>query len=268
MSRPPNRGHRRRGRLRDTGRRVGLARALSKLGFCSRTKAATLIRAGQVAINGAVRRDPETPVNLGKDKIEVAGSAVGPAAKRYLMLNKPRGLVTTTSDEQGRATIYDCLPASDRPKSAIENGASWIAPVGRLDKASEGLLLLTNDSEWAARITAPETHLDKVYHVQIAATPNDPLLKTLATGVTCEGELLRAKHATILRQGDRTTWLEVTLDEGKNRHIRRMFESLDIEVLRLVRVAVGPFRLGDLPKGFTRQLTRSEKSSMDKAIRL
>jgi 23S rRNA pseudouridine2605 synthase len=248
-------------------RRVGLARALSKLGFCSRTQAADLIRSGQVKLNGAVRRDSESPVHIGEDRIEIAGARVGPATKRYLMLNKPRGLVTTARDEQGRATIYDCLPESDRNHSSNRNTANWIAPVGRLDKASEGLLLLTNDSEWAARITAPETHLDKIYHVQIARSPDDALLKSLATGVTSEGELLRAKRAAILRHGDRTGWLELTLDEGKNRHIRRTLSALGIEVLRLIRVAIGPLPLGDLPKGLTRPLTPSEKSALDKAMR-
>jgi 23S rRNA pseudouridine2605 synthase len=247
--------------------RVGLARALSKLGYRSRARATELIRAGQVKLNGATRRDPETPVHLGKDKIEIAGAVIAPATKRYLMLNKPRGLVTTASDEQGRATIYDCLPDSERPSSGIGSGAGWIAPVGRLDKASEGLLLLTNDSEWAARITAPETHLDKTYHVQTAAIANGGLLKTMESGVTSEGQFLRTKRAAILRQGERTTWLEITLDEGKNRHIRRMLSALGIEVLRLIRVAVGPLPLGDLPKGSTRRLTPSEKSSLDRIMR-
>jgi 23S rRNA pseudouridine2605 synthase len=249
-----------------TDRRVGLARALSKLGYCSRTQAADLIRSGQVKLNSVVRRDPETPVHLGKDKIAVAGSAVGPATKRYLILNKPRGLVTTADDEQSRATIYDCLLASDRIHFAGTNHANWIAPVGRLDKASEGLLLLTNDTEWAARVTSPESHLDKIYHVQITATPDDALLKTLEGGVSSEGKLLRAKCAAILRRGDRTAWLEITLDEGKNRQIRRMFSTLGIEVLRLIRVAIGPLALGNLPKGATRQLTPSEKSQLDRAM--
>jgi 23S rRNA pseudouridine2605 synthase len=249
-----------------TDRRVGLARALSKLGYCSRTQAADLIRSGQVKLNSVVRRDPETPVHLGKDKIAVAGSVVGPATKRYLILNKPRGLVTTADDEQSRATIYDCLLASDRIHFAGTNNANWIAPVGRLDKASEGLLLLTNDTEWAARVTSPESRLDKIYHVQIAATPGDALLKTLEGGVSSEGKLLRAKCAAILREGDRTAWLEITLDEGKNRHIRRMFSTLGIEVLRLIRVAIGPLALGNLPKGATRQLTPSEKSQLDRAM--
>jgi 23S rRNA pseudouridine2605 synthase len=212
----------------------------------------TLIRAGRVRLNAAIRRDPETPVHLGRDQIEVDGQAVRPAGKLYLMMNKPRGIVTTASDEKGRQTVYDLLPASLRQKDR------WLAPVGRLDKASEGLLLLTNDSQWAARITDPRSHLDKTYHVQIAALAGDGLLRALANGVSSDGELLRTKRATILRQGGRNSWLEIVLDEGKNRHIRRMFEAQRIEVLRLIRVAIGPLSLRDLVKGATRALTGAE----------
>jgi 23S rRNA pseudouridine2605 synthase len=212
----------------------------------------TLIRAGRVRLNAAIRRDPETPVHLGRDQIEVDGQAVRPAGKLYLMMNKPRGIVTTASDEKGRQTVYDLLPASLRQKDR------WLAPVGRLDKASEGLLLLTNDSQWAARITDPRSHLDKTYHVQIAALAGDGLLGALANGVSSDGELLRTKRATILRQGGRNSWLEIVLDEGKNRHIRRMFEAQRIEVLRLIRVAIGPLPLRDLVKGATRALTGAE----------
>jgi 23S rRNA pseudouridine2605 synthase len=239
-------------------KKVGLARALSKLGYCSRSRAAELIAAGRVKWNGAVRRDPETPVRFGKDRLEIDGQPVASGSKVYLALNKPRGVVTTASDEKGRATVYAYLP----------EGLSWIAPVGRLDKASEGLLLLTNDSEWAARISAPETHLDKTYHVQIGAIADDALLEQIRNGIrSSEGEWLRVKGASILRHGERNSWLEINLDEGKNRHIRRMLEHLQIEVLRLVRVAIGPLCLGDLPKGATRPITPTEKLSLDHAMR-
>jgi 23S rRNA pseudouridine2605 synthase len=238
-------------------KKVGLARALSKLGYCSRSEAVKLIRAGQVKLNGAVRRDPEMRVHAGKDRIEVDGKLLARSAKIYFVLNKPRGVVTTTSDEQGRRTVYAYLPKN----------LPWIAPVGRLDKASEGLLLLTNDSEWAARITAPETHLDKTYHVQIGALADDALLKTLRNGITTsQGDFLRVKRASIRRQGERNSWLEIVLDEGKNRHIRRMLEHLQMEVLRLVRVAIGPLALGDLPKGATRALGLEEKQALDRTM--
>ena len=236
---------------------VGLARALSKLGYCSRSQAAELIRAGGVKLNGALRRDPETPVHPGKDRIEVDGAPLAASAKVYLVLNKPRGVVTTASDETGRPTVYDYVP---------ENWP-WLAPVGRLDKASEGLLLLTNDSEWGARIVAPETHLDKTYHVQIGAVADEAFLHVLRNGIRSnDGDLLNVKDARLLRQGERNSWLEIVLDEGKNRQIRRLLEHLKIEVLRLVRVAIGPLALGNLPKGATRALTTEEKQTVDRAM--
>jgi len=237
-------------------KRVGLARAISKLGYCSRSRAAELIAAGRVKWNGAVRRDPETPVHLGKDRIEIDGQPVASSSKIYLAMNKPRGVVTTASDEKGRETVYSFLPQN----------LPWLAPVGRLDKASEGLLLLTNDSEWAARITAPETHLDKTYHVQINAIADETLLQQLRNAIPVgDDEFLRVKNVRMLRGGERNSWLEIVLDEGKNRHIRRMLDALKIEALRLVRVAIGPLALGDLPKGATRALSREEKQSLDHA---
>jgi 23S rRNA pseudouridine2605 synthase len=238
-------------------KKLGLAKALSKLGFCSRAQAVQLIRAGKVRVNGARRRDPETPVRLGKDRIDVDGQAITAREKIYLALNKPRGIVTTASDEKGRDTVYSLLDA-DLP---------WVAPVGRLDKASEGLLLLTNDSEWGARVTAPETHLDKTYHVQIGKVADAALIDTLKNGVhTKEGDTLGVKAASLLRKGKRNSWLEIVLDEGKNRHIRRMLETLSIEVLRLIRVAIGPFALGDLAKGVVRPMTPEEKLALDRAM--
>ena len=226
---------------------------MSKLGYCSRSQAAEMIRAGRVSLNGKVRRDPETPAAVGRDRIEVDGRSVESAAKLYVMLNKPRGLVTTASDERGRDTVYSCLPEEQR----------WLAPVGRLDKASEGLLLFTNDSEWAARITAPETHVDKKYHVQIARVADEELLSAMRRGVRSEGELLRVKRVAVLRAGEKNSWLEIVLDEGRNRHIRRMVGAFEIEVLRLVRTAIGPVELGELGKGESRLLTHQEKKQFD-----
>jgi len=240
-------------------KKVGLARALSKLGYCSRSQAVELVLAGRVRLNESARRDPETPVHLQKDRIEVDGQLVGKTSKVYLALNKPRGVITTADDERGRETVYAYMPA----------GLPWIAPVGRLDKASEGLLLLTNDSEWAARITAPETHLEKTYHVQIAAVAGESLLQKLQDGIrTTEGEFLKVKSWSLLRSGEHNSWLEIVLDEGKNRHIRRMLEALSMEVLRLVRVAIGPLALGDLAKGTARPLRREEKLALDRAMNL
>src|SRR5690242_10789514 len=235
---------------------TGLARALSKLGYCSRSAAGRLIDQGHVRVNGRQVRDPEAPVRIEKDEISINGQIIKTAERVYLMLNKPRGFVITASDEKGRQTVYSLLPADSQ----------WLGPVGRLDKASEGLLLLTNDSAWAARITEPATHLDKTYHVQIAALADEHLLLALATGVTEGGDLLKAKRARLLRAGNKNCWLEITLDEGKNRQIRRMFSALDIEVLRLIRVAIGPLQLGDLPKGATRELTLDEVRNLRRVM--
>jgi 23S rRNA pseudouridine2605 synthase len=232
--------------------RTGLARALSKMGFCSRAQAFSLIRSGRVRLNQRPVCNPETPVRLGKDRIEVEGKQVAPAAKVYLMLNKPRGLVTTRSDEKGRKTIY----------SLLSPNSEWLAPIGRLDMASEGLLLLTNDSAWGARIAVPENHIEKIYHVQIDTVAGQDLLDRLRKGVITKGGDLVLKRVSILRMGKKNSWLEIVLDEGKNRHIRRMLSELGIEVLRLIRVAVGSVELGNLPKGKTRPLTDEEKETL------
>ena len=228
---------------------TGLARALSKLGFCSRSRAGELIRGGRVRVNGRVRRDPGWRVDLRRDRFEVDEQAVRPETKVYLMLNKPRGWVTTASDEQGRSTVLDCLAG---------HGLPLVAPVGRLDKASEGLLLLTNDTRWAARLTDPAAHLDKFYHVQVDCVADERLTRRLEAGATVEGDFLAAKRVRLLRHGTRTSWLELVLDEGKNRQIRRLLAALNVQVLRLVRVAIGPLPLGNLPKGAFRHLTAEE----------
>ncbi len=238
-------------------RKIGLARALSKMGYCSRSGAVDLIPAGRARVNGVVRRDPETPVLENRDSITVDGVAVEARKKVYLMLNKPRGVVTTASDEKGRETVYALLQ---------DCGIPWVAPVGRLDKASEGLLLLTNDSEWGARIAAPESHVEKTYHVQVGKVADDDFVQRLVHGVQSNNELLRVKRVRYLRGGEKNCWLEIVLDEGKNRQIRRMMEAIDVEVLRLVRVAIGPLQLGDLAKGEHRELRLVEKKMLDQAM--
>jgi len=226
-----------------------LARALSKLGYCSRSRAWELIKDGRVKVNEKVQRDPERRVVLGRDGIEVDGVPLEREERVYLMLNKPRGLVTTAADEQGRETVYHCLAGQGLP---------FVSPVGRLDKASEGLILFTNDTGWAARVTSPDSHLDKRYHVQVDCLADEVLIQSIRLGVTVEGEQFKAKRVGLLRHGTRNSWLEIVLDEGKNRHIRRLLEALGVTVLRLVRVAIGPLALGNLAKGQFRKLTKEE----------
>jgi 23S rRNA pseudouridine2605 synthase len=249
----PQRTHKSGPAARDDARNVGLARALSKLGYCSRREAGELITAGHVRLNGVVLRHLEAPVRLGRDNIEVDGLEIRAAKKLYCMLNKPRGVLTTVSDEKGRETVYDYL--------AQYRG--WLAPVGRLDKATEGLLLITNDSEWAARVLDPARHIEKKYHVQIATLSDGGLLNALRGGVREGGDFLRVQRVRELRRGERNSWLEIVLREGKNRHIRRTFESLGIQVLRLVRVSIGSLNLRDLAKGASRELSAAEKSDLD-----
>jgi 23S rRNA pseudouridine2605 synthase len=237
-------------------RRVGVARVLSKRGLCSRTQAAAWVVEGRVRVNGRVVRDPETPVRDGVDVVAVDGQTAPVTGRIVVMLNKPRGLVTTARDERGRGTVYACLDDPSLP---------WLAPVGRLDKASEGLLLFANDPEWAARVTAPDTGPPKTYHVQVDRVPDDALLAGLTHGVIDDGERLRARSATCLRAGAKHAWLEIVLDEGRNRQIRRLLAALDVSVLRLVRVAIGALALGTLPKGKWRRLTAAEVDALGAA---
>jgi len=237
--------------------RHGLARTLSKLGACSRSEAARWIAAGRVSVSGRVVRDPEFPVGA-TARIEIDGVPLRQATPIHLVLNKPRGLVTTASDEQGRDTVYRCFDGAGLP---------WIAPVGRLDKASEGLLLFCNDPQWAALVTDPGTGPDKTYRVQVDAIPDPGLLAALVEGIDDDGERLRAKSALLLRAGTRNAWLEIVLDEGRNRQIRRLLAAFDVGVLRLLRVAIGGLALGELPKGGWRLLTDAEIAALARPAR-
>ncbi|HEU4631773.1 MAG TPA: pseudouridine synthase [Gemmatimonadaceae bacterium] len=241
---------------RGTG--VSLPRALSKLGLCSRTQGERLVREGRVRVDGRVVRDPTARVDLARARLAVDDAPVAAERKVYLMLNKPRGLVTTRHDPQGRPTVYACLDDPTLP---------FVSPVGRLDRASEGLLLVTNDTRWAQRLLDPASHVDKRYHVQIDRLPDDAFLARLHEGVMEGGERLAVKAARVLRTGTRAAWLEIVLDEGRNRHIRRLLGALGVEVRRLVRVAVGPVVLGDLPKGAVRALTPAERAALERATR-
>lgn len=236
---------------------VSLARALSKLGLCSRSQAEEAVRAGRVTVNGVVRREPTLRVDMDRDRLALDGRAATAARRVYLALNKPRGLVTTRDDPQGRETVFSCLAGADLPP---------VNAVGRLDRASEGLLLLTNDTRWGQRVLDPATHLEKVYHVQVDAVPDAATLARMEAGVDDAGERLTARRVAPLRSGGRTAWLEVALDEGRNRHIRRLCAALGLEVLRLVRVSIGPLALGDLAKGAWRHLTPAEKRALDAAL--
>lgn len=234
--------------------RHGLARVLSKLGVCSRSQAEHMIRAGRVSVDGRVQRDPERPSDASVERIAVDGVEVREVARVYLALNKPRGIIVSAADERGRDTVYDLIPNAPAP---------WLAPVGRLDRASEGLLLLTNDSAWAARITAPSSAVLKTYHVQVEGQASAAMLERMRAGIDDRGERLAVRAVKVLRSGTKNCWLDIQLDEGRNRHIRRMLKALDHDVLRLVRIAIGPIELGALAKGQWRPLTAAELTALD-----
>jgi 23S rRNA pseudouridine2605 synthase len=231
---------------------VSLARALSKLGWCSRAQAHVLISAGRVMVDGSVVRDPSLRVDVRRARIAVDGEAVRAQPRVYMMMHKPAGYVTTTADERGRRTVYDLLPS----------GGPRVNAVGRLDLESEGLLLFTNDTRWADRILDPQGHTDKVYEVQLDRAPEPSHLDSAIEGVdTGRGGVLRFKAVAPMDRG--SEWIEVTIDEGRNRQVRRVLEALGYRVVRLIRTAVGSVQLGALAQGETRMLSGAEKSLLD-----
>ncbi len=233
----------------------GLARVLARRGVCSRSEAERWIAAGRVGVEGRTVRDAERRTRADA-RITVDGREVTAIAPRYLALNKPRGLITSAADEHGRDTVYALLAAAGLP---------WLAPVGRLDRASEGLLLMSNDSGWAAALTDPATHVDKTYRVQVRGVPDAAAMDAMRAGISDRGERLAVKEVALLRSGGRTAWLEIVLDEGRNRHLRRLLAALGFEVLRLIRVGIGPLALGELGKGCWRELGMPEVQALARA---
>ena len=234
----------------------GVSRILNKRGFCSRSMAEKLVRDGRVMLNGRLVRDPETPATE-SSKITVDGTPVIQTASVYFAMNKPRGVVTTVSDEKGRKTVMDLLQGK-LPQHVF--------PIGRLDKASEGLLLFTNDTAFADRILAPETHLEKEYHVQISRMPTLEEMEKMQKGVLVpprvfgeDPEWMQMANVQILRNGQKNAWISVVLHEGKNREIRRILQIFEIEVLRLIRVRIGNWTLGSLKPGEIAKLSLDNK---------
>jgi 23S rRNA pseudouridine2605 synthase len=225
---------------------VQLHRALSKLGFGSRTQAWDWVRAGLVRVDGRVVTDPLTWVDLDGQRLSVRGEESPRAQDVTVALHKPPGVVTTRRDERGRPTVYDLLPA----------GLPWVFPAGRLDADSEGLLILTSDSALAVRLTEPEHRVHKTYRVTLDAAPADADLGRLRRGVDLADG--RTRPARVRRLGGQGRELEVVLTEGRNRQLRRMAAAIGRRVRRLVRVAVGGLELGDLPPGGCRVLDEAD----------
>ncbi|WP_294961764.1 pseudouridine synthase [uncultured Fibrobacter sp.] len=251
----------------------GVARVISKRGFCSRSVAENLVREGRVSLRGKIVRDPDTPA-YENDEITVDGKLIEAAQKFYFAMNKPRGIVTTASDEKGRRTVMD-LFREQYAKMFPGKPVPHISPVGRLDAASEGLLLFTNDTQWAdallnpqdqsvilsgAKDPVPTKHI-KIYRVQVAGKPSATDLAKMEKGfnvpprVFAESEeFMHAERAVFHSEGEKNSWLEITLSEGKNREIRRMLAHLGYEVMRLVRIQFDKYTLGDLTPGEIREI--------------
>lgn len=225
---------------------ISLCRALSKMGAASRAQARVRIEAGEVTVNGRVRRDPDLWIDPRRDRIALAGSPVRARSFVYLALHKPAGVVTTRSDEKGRATVYALLPPE----------TPWVFPVGRLDRESSGLLILTNDTAFGDRLTSPAAKLPKVYDVRLDRPLDDADAGILRKGMTAAGERYRPAGVEWTGGGHRE--IRLTLTEGKNRQIRKMLAALGYEVQTLHRRSIGPLSLGTLPPGSVRALTQTE----------
>jgi 23S rRNA pseudouridine2605 synthase len=225
-----------------------LERVVSKAGLGSRTEARKWIGAGRVKVNGRVEGDPNRWIDLERDTVLVDDQPLAKAAPVYLLLHKPAGYLTTYRDPEGRKTIYDLLPDRER----------YLFPVGRLDLDTSGLLILTNDTAFAERLTNPEYHVPKTYVVKASKHLNEEQLERMRNGLELRDGPTRPAAVKRLRDPGGKTVFEITITEGRNRQVRRMVEALDAKVVSLARVAIGGVLLGDLPEGTARALTREE----------
>ncbi len=232
---------------KQTGR-VPLERALSKLGYSSRTEAKALIEGGRVKVHGSLEKDPRRMVNPENAHIEVDGQKTKKAESRLFLFHKPKGVVTTKRDPEGRKTIYDLLPPE----------LHSFHPVGRLDMHTTGLLLLTNDTRLSSFLTDPESGIPRCYVVEVRGEVTDESCLKMEAGVEDEGEVLKAISAEILKRSGRETRLKLVLTEGKNREIRRLCLSLGHEVSTLKRISFGDHELGELGPGEFREVLLSK----------
>lgn len=232
-----------------------LQKALAEAGVASRRHAEALIAAGRVKVNGAVVRAMGVTIDPQRDRLEVDGRAVRAAGERtYIMLHKPRNVVTTASDPAGRATIMDFVPRDRR-----------LFPVGRLDRNSEGLVLLTDDGALAHRLMHPRYEHEKEYRVLVEGRLPSQAIQKLREGIELEEGRTAPARVEFVEHVAGDTWLRIVLREGRKRQIRRMMEAVGHRVKRLVRVRLGPLRLGDLPVGQARPLTPREIAELKRA---
>ena len=229
-----------------------LERVLSKAGVGSRTEARAWIAAGRVKVNGNVTRDPDQWIDLERDRVRFDNRPLEARERLYLLLYKPTGYLTTYKDPEGRPTVYDL----------IADVGTFLSPVGRLDLDTSGLLLMTNDNQFAERVTNPDSHVPKTYLVKASALVTDEQLQRLREGIELSDGPTRPATVTRLRDSARFTHFEITLTEGRNRQVRRMVEALGARVLKLVRVRIGSIAIGPLPIGKWRLLTREEVDAL------
>ncbi|MGC8787206.1 MAG: pseudouridine synthase [Anaerolineae bacterium] len=225
-----------------------LHKVLARAGVASRRKCEELIVAGRVRVNGEVVSTLGSKVDPERDRIEVDGkSIILPHKHVYLMLNKPAGYVCTAYDPQGRPTIMDLIPQDKR-----------LYPVGRLDMDSEGLVLLTDDGDLTHRLTHPSHEHEKEYYVLVEGHPEPQILQRLREGIALDDGFTWPADVTVLGRDSGGTWLRFVIHEGRKRQLRRMCRAVGYPVRRLIRVRIGPLRLGNLPSGQYRPLTEEE----------
>jgi pseudouridine synthase len=232
-----------------------LERVISKAGLGSRVEARAWIGAGRVAVNGRVVRDPDHWVDMERDKVRFDGQPLTARERVYLLLYKPTGYLTTYKDPAGRPTVYDL----------IEDVGTFVTPVGRLDLDTSGLLLMTNDNQFAERVTNPVSHVPKTYLVKASLLLTDDQLQQLRDGIELSDGPTRPAVVTRIRDSAKYTHLEITLTEGRNRQVRRMIEALGAKVLKLVRVKIGAIAIGELTIGKWRPLTNAEVDGVCRA---
>jgi 23S rRNA pseudouridine2605 synthase len=231
-----------------------LERMFSKAGCGSRTDAREWISSGRVRVNGRIARDPDTWVDPEKDRITLDGKPLRAARKTYILLYKPKGYLTTWRDPQGRPTVYEL----------VADAGTWLSPVGRLDLDTSGLLLMTNDTALAERVTNPDHKVPKTYQVKASTLLSDQQIEQLRQGVELKDGRTRPAEVRRLRDSASYTHLEITITEGRNRQVRRMVEAVGSKVLKLVRIAIGPIRIGELQIGHWRPLSAGELEVLQK----
>jgi pseudouridine synthase len=229
-----------------------LERVLSKAGVGSRTEARRWIAAGRVQVNGKAVRDPDVWVDLERDRVQFDGKPLRREERVYLLLYKPTGYLTTHRDPQGRPTVYDLLPEEER----------YLFSAGRLDLDTSGLLILTNDAQFAERLTNPDYHVPKTYLVKANRHLTDDDLDRLRHGIELRDGMTRPAKVERIREAGGKSVFEITITEGRNRQVRRMVEALEAKVLKLVRVAIGKIRIGNLQMGKARALTAEEVNAL------